>query len=92
MTTWWNSDNEIVNIDGTLYALNGWNGEKYLHCWKCIDEFTADSDDKEYEIRPVYDWNLWNEEDNEFQDAEGNSVDGIIEYEVTYYGKIFSRR
>ena len=81
--TWWNDSSiEIVRIDGELYALNGWNGEKWMHCWKCIDRFTADPDGKEYEIAPVYDWDLWNEEDGEFQDSEGNAVDGIIWYEV----------
>lgn len=55
MTTWWNDNSiEIVEIDGELYALYGWNGEKWLHCWKCIDRFTADPDGKEYEVTPVY--------------------------------------
>ena len=57
MMTWWNDDDiEIVEIDGTLYALDGWNGEKFLHCWKCLDKFTEDPEDSaEYQIRPVYD-------------------------------------
>lgn len=80
---WMDTDIPIVEIDDDLYALNGWNGEKYLHCWKCIDRFTADPDDREYEVRPVYDMNVWNEEDGEFQDSEGNPIDGLISYEVT---------
>lgn len=54
--TWWNDSSiEIVEIDDELYALYGWNGEKWLHCWKCIDSFTADPDDsREYEVTPVY--------------------------------------
>lgn len=79
---WQDTDIRIEYIEGALYALYGWNGEKYLHCWKCIDRFTADSDGREYEVAPVYDWSAWNEADGEFQDSEGNAVDGIIGYEV----------
>ena len=79
---WFESDIDIVNIDGELYALDGWNGEKYLHCWKCLDRYTADPDDREYEVTPVYDWDKWNDDDGEFQDADGNAIDGIIGYEV----------
>lgn len=53
----WNNDLiECVKIDGRWYALDGWNGEKWLDCWE-VDErtFTVCQDDKnEYEIRPVY--------------------------------------
>lgn len=53
--TWWSDDSiEIVKINDKMYALYGWNGERYLHCWECIDRFTV-VDDKEYEIRPIYD-------------------------------------
>ena len=54
--TWWSDSNiELVKIDGKIYALDGWNGEKYLHCGECIDRFTAADDNIEYEIRPIYD-------------------------------------
>ena len=54
--TWWSDSNiELVKINGKIYALDGWNGEKYLHCWECIDRFTAADDNAEYEIRPIYD-------------------------------------
>ena len=79
---WMDTNIYIECIGGEMYALNGWNGEKYLHCWKCIDEWTADPDNREYEIGVVYDWSKWNEEDGEFQDTEGNSIDGIIGFEV----------
>lgn len=52
---WWTGDNiEIVEIEGKLYALYGWNGEKYLHCWECIDKYTAVDSEEEYEIKPIY--------------------------------------
>lgn len=32
---WWNDSNiDLVEIDGTVYALNGWNGEEFTDCWK----------------------------------------------------------
>lgn len=52
---------EIVEIEGEFYALYGWNGEEYLHCWKCLDAFTAAPDGKEYEVREIC-----SEEENEF--------------------------
>lgn len=83
MVTWWNNnDIEIVEIDGELYALNGWNGEKWVHCWKCIDRFTAAEEDAAYEIVPIYDWSKWNKEEEEFQDENGTAIDGLIGYEV----------
>ena len=79
---WNGTDIDVVKIDGALYALNGWNGEKYLHCWKCIDRFTAAPDGEEYEIRPVYDWAAWNDDAGEFQDENGGAISGIIGYEI----------
>ena len=54
--TWWNDESiALVEVDGGLYALYGWNGEVYLHCWECIDRYKAADSDVEYIIRPVYD-------------------------------------
>lgn len=54
--TWWSdSDIELAEINGKIYALYGWNGEEYLHCWECIDRFTVADSNIEYEIRPIYD-------------------------------------
>lgn len=51
---WWNGGQEIVKMDnGELYALDGWNGERWLHCWQCADRYEYIGDE-EYEIRPVY--------------------------------------
>ena len=79
---WQDTDIMIRHIDGERYALNEWNGEKFLHCWKCIDRWTADPDGREYEVTPIYDWEKWNEEAEEFQDADGNAINGIIGYEL----------
>lgn len=69
--TWWNDNNiPLVKINGTVYALHGWNGEKYNHCWICTGKFYMDSSSEEYEIRPIY------SEANEDGDTE------IVGYEV----------
>lgn len=55
---WWESNNiELVEINKKLYALNGWNGEKYIHCWECADEFTIINREIEYVIKPIYEEN-----------------------------------
>ena len=52
---WWNDSSiDIVKVDGSLYALNGWNGEEYTDCWECLDKFTANPDGHRYCIRPVH--------------------------------------
>ena len=52
---WW-SDNRIKlwEIDGEVYALYGWNGEQYLHCWKCDGENYMNASEEEYTITPIY--------------------------------------
>lgn len=76
---WSGTDIDIVIIGGKLYALNGWNGEKYLHCFECADRWNADPSGKEYEIAPVYDLRKWDEENECFEDGGAES---IIGYEV----------
>ena len=49
-----NKDIEIVEIEGKLYALSGWNGESYGHCWECIDKYNAAPGNDEYDIKPIY--------------------------------------
>lgn len=52
---WWNDSSvPLIKIDGSVYALSGWNGEKYLNCWKCTGEGYMDASEEEYEITPVY--------------------------------------
>ena len=64
--TWWNDSHiELWEIDGEVYALDGWNGEEYLHCWKCAGERYMTASDEEYTIAPVY-----HEEDESIEDYE----------------------
>lgn len=52
---WWNDKSiELVEIDGEVYALYGWNGEVYGNCWKCTGEFLTDASKEEYTLKPVY--------------------------------------
>jgi hypothetical protein len=52
-----------------VYALNGWNGEKFIHCWKCSGEFYHDASKEEYELTPIY-------KENEYDSYD------IVGYEV----------
>lgn len=51
---WWSDSSiELVEVDGVVYALNGWDGEKYAHCWICTGDGYTDASDEEYVLRPV---------------------------------------
>lgn len=67
--TWWNDrDIQLWKIGPDVYALDGWNGEAYLHCWKCTGKGLMDASEQEYEIRPVYRF-----------EAEGIDLDNLEE-------------
>ena len=54
----WNDKNiEIVEVNGEMYALSGWNGEKYYHCWKVLDAQGINSveEDREYIFKTFWD-------------------------------------
>lgn len=54
---WWNDSSiELVEIDGVVYALYGWNGEAYCDCWVCKGEWLNEADDSAgaFVIRPIY--------------------------------------
>ena len=52
---WWNSnDIKMYRIGTEVFALNGWNGEKYTECWKCTGENNMDASKEVYEITPTY--------------------------------------
>ena len=51
---WWaNKEIELVEIDGEVYALNGWNGDAFIDCWKCTEGCMGASNER-YTLRPVY--------------------------------------
>lgn len=68
--TWWNDKTvPLARIDGEVYALSGWNGEVYGHCWKCNGEFFMDASPEEYVVLPTY------------ADIEGNNF-AVVGYTV----------
>ena len=44
----------IVEIQGRYYALDGWDGDAFRHCWECFS-LSDRMDDKVYTITPDYD-------------------------------------
>lgn len=55
MGMWWNSrDIEMYRIGKKVFALHGWNGEKYTECWECSGIGNTDASKEVYEITPIY--------------------------------------
>lgn len=53
--TWWNDSSVgLWRIEGEIYALDGWNGEEYTHCWKVSGDSLTEASEEEYTVRPVY--------------------------------------
>ena len=53
--TWWNDKEiELVEIDGKVYALNGWNGEKFLDSWEVAKNDYTDIINDGIAIKPEY--------------------------------------
>jgi len=52
---WWNGDQELIEKNGEVYALNGWNGKSYTSSWKCLGEDCMDASEETYTITPIYD-------------------------------------
>ena len=50
---WMDSDIDIIKIGKRYFALNGWNGSDYGHCWECKNAKQV-MDDSEYTLTPVY--------------------------------------
>ncbi len=71
--TWpYHSDIELVQLsDGHIYALDGWNGETFEGCWRCVGEYNLDASKEKYRIRPVHEWH------------DEDSCE-IIDYEILY--------
>ena len=52
--TWWNDSSiHLIEKDGNVYALAGWNGESYYNSWKVIEDGLTASEE-EYIITPIY--------------------------------------
>ena len=53
--TWWNDKEiELVEIDGKVYALSGWNGEKFLDSWEVDKDDNTEIVTEGLAITPQY--------------------------------------
>jgi len=51
---WWNDNSiELIEKNDKIYALYGWNGEKYYNSWQVIEDGLTASKE-EYTITPIY--------------------------------------
>ena len=89
---WSDSDIDIIKIGNRFFALNGWNGSDYGHCWECKTKAKV-MDDNEYTLTPVYYYDtnagqaLMNsmydiEEDSLEWEEKMNKLNDIISYKV----------
>ena len=52
---WWRNNNiDLVEVKGKVYALYGWNGEKYYNCWIVMGEFHTEASKEKYVLTPIY--------------------------------------
>lgn len=52
---WWNArDIELIEKNGEIYRLDGWNGYQYNDCWKCGGKYNMDVIEEGIVIVPVY--------------------------------------
>ena len=80
---WNNGEIDVVEINGRLFALHGWNGETWLRCWECLDKWTMASE-KVFEVRPVHRFEI---EEIDFETLEENSPEWdraveIVDFEI----------
>lgn len=50
---WWANKNiDLLEYEGKVYALNGWNGHEYGNCWMCEGEYNLEAGEESYTITP----------------------------------------
>lgn len=49
----WHDEFDIIEKDSKKYVLHGWNGEKFVRCYRMIDKYTIDESYKHH-IIPIY--------------------------------------
>jgi hypothetical protein len=78
-------DIPLVQLESGVYALYGWNGERYTECWKCTGEFLMDASKERYELKPIYAGDLipgfWESHEEDDSD-EWESAVQIVDYEI----------
>jgi hypothetical protein len=52
---WWNDDNiKLIKKNNRVFALYGWNGDKYYNCWECLGDHLVESGKEKFIITPIY--------------------------------------
>ena len=51
---WWNGDQDIYQVNGRCYVVDGWNGEQWNACWEVAPDDLHDIISQDIVIRPVY--------------------------------------
>ena len=76
---WNDKEIKIVEVDGEMYALYGWNGEAYCHCWKVLDSdgLNRVEEEREYILEPVVKGVGTPNEDGEYDEYEN------VDYKVS---------
>jgi len=72
---------DYAGFNGRAFKLfyNDWNGEKYFDCWEVNPENHRERiGEDSYTFIPVYDWDNFDEDAQEFRDGS----DGIIDWEI----------
>lgn len=76
---------KMMEIDGGIYALSGWNGEKFLTCWKCRDSWTVDPNEPgRFVATPVYRFQVEgiNLDELEENSEEWENAVEIVDYDI----------
>lgn len=84
------SDTDVWEIDGEPYAVGGFNGEKYMRCWKLKyrdgSGFPASSDSPDLVLRPIYRFEQENIDISEIEEnsQEWDMANEIVDFDFCY--------
>lgn len=84
----WEPIIEMVEVDGGVYALYGWNGEEYTDCWKCVDEWTVDPEEPgKFYAKPICRFQAEGIELDSLEEGSDEWEDAceIVDYDIISY-------
>lgn len=75
------SDLDLIELDGVLIVLDGWNGEKFTECSICKDVYSVDVKEQDFTLVPIYDFEV----NGEILDEYGEIINTeIIDFKKRY--------